>query len=82
MEMAQYHSGYTKLILILIINQGKIFVVQLISSWLSKNCDKNSRMRKISYSKSPAKVRACADSRRNQLEIDCRLHRQEPNPNF
>ena len=30
-----------------------------------KNCDENSRMRKISYSKSPANVRACADSRRD-----------------
>ena len=40
-------------------------VIQSISSWLSKNRDENSRMREISYSKSPANVRACADSRRD-----------------
>ena len=35
-------------------------LVQSISSWLSKNCDENSRMRKISYSKFPPK---CAHAR-------------------
>ena len=38
----------------------KLFVIQSISSWLSKNCDENSRMRKISYSKSRPK---CAHAR-------------------
>ena len=33
---------------------------QSISSWLSKNCDENSHMRKISYSKFPPK---CAHAR-------------------
>ena len=40
-------------------------MLHLISGWLSKNCDENSRMRKISYSKLPPKVRACVNSRRN-----------------
>ena len=39
--------------------------VQQFSGWLSKNRDENPRMRKIFNSKSPPKVRACADSRRN-----------------
>ena len=39
--------------------------VHSISGWLSKNCDENSRMRKISYSKLLPKVRACVNSRRN-----------------
>ena len=34
-----------------------------ISGWLSKNRDKNSCMRKISYSQFPPKVRACVNSR-------------------
>ena len=44
---------------------GRGVCIHLISGWLSKNCDKNSRMRKISYSKFPPKVHACADSCRN-----------------
>ena len=34
--------------------------LQSISSWLSKNCDEDSRMREISYSKSPP---TCAHAR-------------------
>ena len=44
--------------------------VHSISGWLSKNCDENSRMRKISYSKLPPKVRACVNSCRNFWTIN------------
>ena len=36
------------------------FADTIVSSWLSKNRDENSRMREISYSKSPA---TCAHAR-------------------
>ena len=45
--------------------------LQSISGWLSKNCDENSRMHKISYSKFPPK---CAHARILVAifgEIDC-----------
>ena len=39
--------------------------LQQFSGWLSKNCDENPCIRIVFNSKSPSKVRACADSRRN-----------------
>ena len=40
-------------------------MLQRFSGWLSKNCDENLRMCIIVNSKSPSKVRTCADSRRD-----------------
>ena len=65
----------------------RVTKIQRFSGWLSKSCDENPCMRIIFNSKSPSKVRTCADSRHNfwttnqktaadlcQIELTSELH--------